>query len=473
MSKKSAGISHSIRDLIYFSWIGMIVLILGACSGPVTPEYHHAELEISKSVNLDYLLYIPANYDPEAKWPLLLYLTGNETAEDISLIKHHGPPFALEHGLNPDFFLLAPKLPGDVHWDAEALMTLLAHIQTEYQIDKDKLYVTGIGDRGGWGAWDIAASYPGTFSKIAPISAPACTEICRVEDASIRIYHGGLDSLVPVEDAVNMHFELDYYCKSDVQLVVYDSLGHEIWDKVYGSNEFWLWLTGSPLAIGPPAGKALEGHFSTSLTRTVEDNYLLYLPRKYGKSGKTWPLVVFLHGSGSAIENIEKIRSGGPPKLFEEGMDSDFILLAPQLYANVPWDIDRIHEIIEEIMDDYDVDPQRIYLTGLSRGGFGSWELAVSYPNLFAAVAPIAARDIPGVERLIHSNIWIFHGQDDEGVPWQGSQFMYNRLKKVDANVKLTLYAGVGHNAWDPTYANDEFWQWLLKQKKPGSDLKK
>ena len=84
---------------------------------------------------------------------------------------------------------------------------------------------------------------------------------------------------------------------------------------------------------------------------------------------------------------------------------------------------------------------------------------------MFAAVAPIAARDIPGVERLTQSNIWIFHGQDDDGVPWQGSQYMYNRLKNVKANVKLSLFENVGHNAWDQAYNSDEFWQWLLAQK--------
>ncbi len=467
---KNAGI---FKLIVFMGWALVAFMVLGSCSGPVTPEYHHTDLEINKSVELDYLLYIPSNYDSTSTWPLLLYLTGIETAEDINLIKHHGPPLALEEGLNPDFFLLAPKLPGDVHWDAEELMALLTQIETEYRIDKQKLYVTGIGDRGGWGAWDVAASYPGTFSKIAPISAPACTEICRVEAASIRIYHGAMDTLVPLADAVNMHFELDYYCKSDVQLMILDTLGHEIWDQVYGNNEFWLWLTGSALTAGPPATKAVERHFSTSLSRTVTDNYLLYLPRKYESSPKNWPLVVFLHGSGSAIENIEKIRSGGPPKLFEEGMDSDFILLAPQLYANLPWDIERVHEIIEKLTDEYRVDLDRIYLTGLSRGGFGTWELAVRYPDLFAAVAPIAARDIPGIERLIHQNVWIFHGHDDDGVPWQGSQFMYDRLKHVGANVKLTLYEDVGHNAWDPTYENSEFWHWLLEQRKPGSDVKK
>ena len=94
----------------------------------------------------------------------------------------------------------------------------------------------------------------------------------------------------------------------------------------------------------------------------------------------------------------------------------------------------------------------------------------MSNPELFAGVAPIAARDIPGVERLAKSNIWIFHGQDDDGVPWQGSQFMFNRLKHMGANVQLSLLEGVGHNAWDFAYNSDEFWSWLLSQKNEYSE---
>ena len=245
---------------------------------------------------------------------------------------------------------------------------------------------------------------------------------------------------------------------------MYETLGHQIWENVYADSEFWMWLTDSQPVYGVAAKPPLQKHFSTQLSREVQDNYLLYLPKQYDYQ-ESWPLLIFLHGSGSAIEDIEKIRMGGPPKMFEEGLDSKFLLLAPQLHANLPWDVERVLALIQKVSKEYKVDSTRIYLTGLSRGGFGAWELAVTNPDMFAAVAPIAARDIPGVERLTQSNIWIFHGQDDDGVPWQGSQYMYNRLKNVKANVKLSLFENVGHNAWDQAYNSDEFWQWLLAQK--------
>ncbi|NQT63128.1 MAG: dienelactone hydrolase family protein [Candidatus Marinimicrobia bacterium] len=449
--------------------MGCALFSLIGCVGQVTPEYKDAILTINKAIELDYLLYLPNSYSSERPWPLVLYLTGLETAGDIDLINQNGPPQAISEGLENDFFVLAPQLPGDVHWDAEALMALLMDIQSEYSIDPGRIYVTGFGDRGGYGCWDVATSYPGTFSKVAPISAPACTEICRVGDVSIRIYHGKIDQLVPLEDAENMRFELDYYCKADVELKVYEGMEHQIWDTVYADSEFWLWLTNSNPVRGGPGKKPLQKHFSTRLSREVEDNYLLYLPKQYEKNA-SWPLLIFLHGSGSAIEDIEKIRVGGPPKRFEDGMDSEFILLAPQLHANLPWDVERVLALIQKVSNDYNVDATRIYLTGLSRGGFGAWELAVSNPDMFAAVAPIAARDIPGVERLAKTNIWIFHGQDDDGVPWQGSQFMYNRLKHAGANVQLSLLEGVGHNAWDIAYNSEEFWLWLLSQNNENSE---
>jgi pimeloyl-ACP methyl ester carboxylesterase len=150
--------------------------------------------------------------------------------------------------------------------------------------------------------------------------------------------------------------------------------------------------------------------------------------------------------------------------LYEQGMDSDFVLLCPQLYADVHWDVDRLNVLTQYIINTYRIDESRIYITGLSRGGFGAWEYAVSYPDLFAAVIPIAARDVPGVERLATSNIAIFHGALDDGVPWQGAQYMYNRLVAVGANVQLTLFDGVGHAAWVPAYDLDGLWAWILNQ---------
>ena len=448
-----------------FNWIILFMMTLVSCEGNTLPEYHNFTTEHTKTVDIDYLLYAPANYRPTEEWPLILYLTGMEGVDDINMIRNFGPPKAIEAGLDFDGFVVAPQLPGDVHWDPDALNALMEDIQATYRIDDSQRYITGIGDRGGWGVYEFGVSYPGIFQRFAPMSAPACTEICRLGPASTWIFHGAKDTLVPVADAENMYFEMQTYCGTTDQITIYDDLGHNIWERAYSEPGFWKWFVGKdPVYTGSSVTPSIES-FHTEIIKPIDDDYLLYLPTSYGEVNQEWPLVIFLHGSGGAIENIDDIRVNGPAWLYEHGMDSEFILLCPQLHANVHWDVDRIHTLTQNIMNTYDVDTRRIYITGLSRGGFGTWEYAVSHPDLFAAVVPISARDVPGVERLANTNTWIFHGDQDTGVPWQGSQFMFNRLNTVGANVHLTLYEGVGHNAWDLTYNSDGFWSWLLTQR--------
>ncbi len=448
--------------VLFLVTIGFLVSIGQA---QVLPEYHSLQTNFSKQVDLDYLLYLPPNYRPNEAYPLVVYLTGEDCINDINQIRNYGPPKALEMGMDYDYFVVAPQLPGDVHWDPDAVMALVQDIESNYHINTDELYITGIGDRGGWGVYETAASYPNTFTKLAPMGATAMTEICRIgENASTWIFHGAQDSLVPVADAENMQFELSYYCSNDVQLTVFDSLGHNVWNEAYGMDDFWLWFTGTlPNYNSSPAEPEVH-HLSTVVNKYFDDNYLLYLPQDYQNDNRDWPLVIFLHGSGSAINNIDDIRHAGPPYLYEHGMDNQFVLLAPQLYDNVHWDVDRLHVLTQEILNNYHIDNSRIYITGLSRGGAGTWEYAVSYPNMFAAVVPISARDIPGVERLADSHVWIFHGGADTGVPYQGAQWMYNRLVAVGADVRLTMYPGVGHDAWTAAYATDSLWTWMLSK---------
>jgi len=451
---------YSLRIQLSFAGCLIILLSIMGCQRSIQPEYHQAELSIEKQIDMDYLLYIPSDYDPDTSWQLVLYLTGSDPSESMA----SGLGKALDSGLECNFFLAVPKQKESGLWDAEALMQLVGDLESKYNIDTHKRGVIGFGDEGGYGTWDVATSYPDAFSKIVPISAPACTEICRLGAGSVRIFHGALDTWVPVADAVNMHFELDHYCESDVELTLFDSLGHNIQDEVFLNQDFWMWFTGSEFSHVQQNHEIVEEHFSIQVSRQVSDNYLMYLPQGYSWKRQKWPLLIFLHGSGSSIQDIEKIRTTGPPRLFEEGMNSDFVLLAPQLHANLPWDIERTHALIKRVISEYKVDVARVYITGLSRGGFGTWELAVEHPGLFAGVVPISARDIPAVERLASSNLWIFHGGDDDGVPWQGSQFMFNRLENAGANVQLSLYEGVGHNAWDRAYSDPSLWQWLLDQ---------
>lgn len=140
-----------------------------------------------------------------------------------------------------------------------------------------------------------------------------------------------------------------------------------------------------------------------------------------------------------------------------------------------------------QTMAEFHVDPDRVYLTGLSMGGHGSWYLAYRHPELFAAVAPICGwvTDLPGFEgsvsvvpvergaampalarRLANTPIWIFHGEMDPVVPVQGSREPAAALKQVSAKVRYTEFLGLDHNSWDATYASDEFTGWLFAQRR-------
>ena len=441
----------------------LLCILWTGTSAQTLPEYLDFTADVSKEVSIDYLLYVPDDYHPSQGKPLLLFLTGEEYLGDIDQLRSVGPPGQVESGMSFDYFIAAPQLPGDVLWDTEALLALIDHIGGSYHLDDAQIWVTGLGDRGGWGAWELALLHADRFTKFAPVASSPGTNVWQAHELSIRIYHGAQDDIVPIEDAENMFYELNWD-DVDVDLTVYGNLGHDIGDTVYTDPGFYTWVSGTEPSFGSGSTNPRYRNMTTEIVKSIDDDYLLYLPVGYEDSSEDWPLLIYLHGSGSAIWNLDAIRDGGPPERYEEGMDRDFILLCPQLHADVHWDIDRIDALAEEIMNTYQVDRTRVYLTGLSRGGFGAWEYSVSYPNKFAAIIPISARDVAGVERLVNSTVWIFHGDLDTGVPWQGSQFAYNRLSALNADVHFTLYEGVGHWAWEPAYDTEGLWVWMLSQ---------
>jgi predicted peptidase len=119
------------------------------------------------------------------------------------------------------------------------------------------------------------------------------------------------------------------------------------------------------------------------------------------------------------------------------------------------------------VLADYRVDPDRIYLTGLSMGGSGTWTLAGEYPEYFAAIVPICGSGDPqDAKRLKELPIWVFHGAKDEAVPLSRSEEMVKALKEEGAEVKFTIYPEAGHDSWTETYNNPELYQWLLKHKR-------
>ncbi|MDZ4288307.1 MAG: prolyl oligopeptidase family serine peptidase [Prosthecobacter sp.] len=220
----------------------------------------------------------------------------------------------------------------------------------------------------------------------------------------------------------------------------------------------------------PAADTQTPQAFSGEVTLKVGYRYLLSLPDGYEKAAdKTWPLIVFLHGAGERGDDLELLKKHGPPKLLAAGKKFGAIIASLQCEPKQIWNPHGVKAVTDHLAATLRVDRDRIYLTGLSLGGFGTWETAMEYPQTYAAIAPICGG--AGVrwtmaERIKHLPAWIFHGDADKAVPVENSNKIHDALKKVGAPVKLTIYPGVAHDSWTTTYDNPEFWEWLLAQKR-------
>lgn len=202
--------------------------------------------------------------------------------------------------------------------------------------------------------------------------------------------------------------------------------------------------------------------------------YLLYTPQDYSaKSGKRWPLILFLHGAGERGNDVWKVAVHGPPKRVEQNAELPSIIVSPQCPEGQIWSTDILAGLLDEVCKKYPVDTNRVYLTGLSMGGYGTWDLGLTYPERFAALVPICgggelikvllATGQRG-QALKTLGVWAFHGAKDPVVPPEESERMVNFLKKVGVTeVKHTVYPEAGHDAWTETYNNPELYEWLLK----------
>lgn len=213
----------------------------------------------------------------------------------------------------------------------------------------------------------------------------------------------------------------------------------------------------------------LDKRFEKKITITMSLNYLLYLPKDYYSTDKKFPLVLFLHGAGERGNDLQKVKMHGPPKLIENGEEFPFILVAPQCPEGKRWThfLLELSLLINEVQTDYRVDSFRVYLTGLSMGGQGTWALAMYQPSKFAALAPICGwTDTFEVCNLKDIPIWVFHGAQDLVVPIKHSEEIVETLKKCGSNkIKFTIYPEANHDSWTETYNNSEFYEWLLSNK--------
>lgn len=209
-----------------------------------------------------------------------------------------------------------------------------------------------------------------------------------------------------------------------------------------------------------------DGFFKTEITAQKELGYLLNVPDN--KKEKK-PLIVFLHGSGEKGNDLEKVKAHGPLKFLKTNK-LDAYVLAPQCPENEYWDEEVLYRLILKISKENNVDTNRIYLTGLSMGGWGAWNLAMAHPEMFAALIPIAGfvDRVPMIENCKIKDIptRIFHGLLDDVVDVSYSTVIYKRLKPCSKDIQLTIFDDANHDSWTRVYDNKEIYEWMLKQKK-------
>ncbi len=194
--------------------------------------------------------------------------------------------------------------------------------------------------------------------------------------------------------------------------------------------------------------------------------YLLYLPSEYNRTAK-WPLVVYLHGAGSRGQDLKLVRREWLPAQIVRGKQFDFILLSPQCPAHSSWSPELVVGLIEKISKSFSVDQDRVYLTGQSMGGFGTWATASHDPGRFAAIAPVCGGGDPQqAERLKNMPIWAFHGAKDNVVPLEASEQMVDAVKKCGGQVQFSVLPNAGHGISEATYGDGQLYKWLLSHRR-------
>jgi predicted peptidase len=209
--------------------------------------------------------------------------------------------------------------------------------------------------------------------------------------------------------------------------------------------------------------------FHRTITKSIGYDYLLQLPRDYADNApKKFPLIIFLHGSGECGHDLSKVARVGLPKYAATQPSFPFIVVSPQSPSEKDWwQVESLDALLDHVLTTYRVDPDHVYLTGLSMGAYGVWDWACHRPQAFAAIAPLAgegnddfAADLKNVP------VWAFHGAKDKAVSPAEEERMVNAVNKAGGDAKLTVYPDRGHDVWDVVYPGRELFEWFLTQKR-------
>lgn len=239
------------------------------------------------------------------------------------------------------------------------------------------------------------------------------------------------------------------------------------------------------------------GFLNRTLTYDGEERlYQIYVPANYSEK-ENWPVILFLHGAGEEGKDGLMQTTVGIANFIRKHVDRyQAIVVMPQSRKPKGWidtETPLAMEALDRTLKEFSTDENRVYLTGLSNGGYGSWSLAYKYPDKFAAALVICgylsardiARDIPAgsemkpavpamgtdtyevlADKLQKMPVWIFHGEEDNVVSASGARSIYQAMQTRNAPVQYTELPGIGHNSWDSAYGSDEVIKWMLGQSK-------
>jgi poly(3-hydroxybutyrate) depolymerase len=218
----------------------------------------------------------------------------------------------------------------------------------------------------------------------------------------------------------------------------------------------------------PRAGEQIPSRTALRLPdgSETEIRFFLYLPANYS-SKQSWPLLLFLHGSGQRGNDLEWLKRSGPPAILSRGHQLPMIVVSPQCAMENNWNNDELLSLLDNLEKKFSIDPDRVFLSGYSMGGYGAWSLAAAAPERFAALVPVAGGgDTSDATKLTNVAIWDFHGAKDTTVPTSESRAMVDAVRAAGGFARLTIYADRGHSICDVTFSRSDLFDWLLQQRR-------
>ncbi|MEM9752440.1 MAG: dienelactone hydrolase family protein [Planctomycetota bacterium] len=240
-----------------------------------------------------------------------------------------------------------------------------------------------------------------------------------------------------------------------------------------------------PAALADPSVVS-EHRFVATIAHEIQLGYLLSMPESLEldtpEAGARYPLVIFLHGAGERGDDLAKLEAHGPPKLLASGEAPEVLrkafVLSPQCPAERFWSseimVEALDQLLAEVLDAHPIDRSRIYLTGLSMGGYGTWAWGGGRTDTFAALAPVCGGGMGWSAHNIGEAkvpIWAFHGDRDGVVPLAETIDLMDVVREAGhdgPDARLTVYSNTTHNSWTAAYGDAAFWDWLFRQRRSG-----